>query len=358
MLNDDKRPFPEDKSGPYQVSAEGGPIRGMGWGLIGLDRATAGLEAMISSGRLPHALLLTGPRGGGKNSLARALAAALNCAAPVDGGGPCGQCPSCQKIAKDIHPDLISLGPSGKARLIKMEDIQNLRAQMAFRPFEGRVKVFIIREADRLSQESGNALLKTLEEPPPDSLLILTSASEAEVMATILSRCLRLRLPPLPQALVLEALAERRSLSGPPARLLAALAAGALGPALNLDPEETWAGWTELHRIMGAPSAPARLEAAWAWVKKTVAHEEGWANQLNLMRLWWRETARLAAAGAEGLEGPPPDPAQLQWAARLSPKAIERVNAAQSKLEDSLSRFVKAELAFENYWLSVFAAGA
>lgn len=328
----------------------------MAWGLIGLDRATAGLGAMIRSGRLPHALLLTGPRGGGKNSLARALAAALNCAAPAEDGGPCGRCPSCRKMAKDIHPDLISLGPSGKARQIKMEDIQNLRAQMAFRPFEGRVKVFIIREADRLSQDSGNALLKTLEEPPPDSLLILTSASEAELMATILSRCLRLRLPPLPPDLLLADLAERRNLSGPPARLLAALAAGALGPALSLDPEATWAAWTELHRLMGAPSAPARLEAAWDWVKKTVADEEGWADRLNLLRLWWRETARLTAAGAGPSEGPPPDPAQLQWAARLSPKAIERINAAQSRLEDSLSRFVKPELAFENYWLSVFSA--
>lgn len=330
----------------------------MAWGLIGLDRATAALSAMIRSGRLPHALLLTGPRGGGKNSLARALAATLNCSNPAEDGGPCGQCPSCQKMAKDIHPDLISLGPTGKARQIKMEDIQNLRSQMAFRPFEGRVKVFVIREADRLGPESGNALLKTLEEPPPDSLLLLTSASEAEVMPTILSRCLRLRLPPLPQELVLAALTERRNLSGPPARLLAALAAGALGPALSLDPEVTWANWTELHRIMGAPSAPARLEAAWDWVKKTVAGEEGWADQLNLLRLWWRETARLTVVGYESTEGPPADPAQIQWAARLNPKAIERVNAAHSKLEDSLSRFVKPELAFENYWLSVFAAGA
>lgn len=329
----------------------------MAWGLIGLDRSAEALNAMISSARLPHALLFTGPRGGGKNSLARALAAALNCSAPAPDGGPCGQCPSCQKMAKDIHPDLISLGPSGKARQIKMEDIQNLRAQMAFRPFEGRIKVFIIREADRLSQDSGNALLKTLEEPPPDSLLILTSASEAELMPTILSRCLRLRLPPLPRALILDALADKRDLSGPRASLLAALAAGALGPALNLDPDATWEQWTELHRIMGAPSAPARLEAAWSWVKKTVAQEEGWSGQLNLLRLWWRETARLRAVGAEHLEGPPPDPAQLQWAARLGPKALERINSAQSKLEDSLSRFVKAELAFENYWLSVFAAG-
>lgn len=328
----------------------------MGWGLIGLDRATQSLGAMIRSRRLPHALLLTGPRGGGKNSLARALAAALNCSESTDEGGPCGRCLSCQKTAGDIHPDLSTLGPTGRTRQIKMDDIQNLRGWMAFRPFEGRVKVFIIREADRLSADSGNALLKTLEEPPPDSLLILTSASEAEVMPTILSRCLRLRLPPLPQPLILAALAEQRGLSGPAARLLAALAAGALGPALTLDPAETWDEWTALNLVMGAPSTPARLEAAWEQVKKNAANEESRPNQLNLLRLWWRETIRLAAAGPERLEGPPPDPAQFQWAARLTPKVIERVNAAQNRLEDSLSRFVKPELAYENYWLSVFSS--
>lgn len=326
----------------------------MSWGLIGLESVTASLTAMISSGRLPHALLLTGPRGGGKNSLARALAAALNCASPGDDGGPCGQCPACVKIAKDIHPDLRTLAPTGRSRQIKMDDVQTLRADMGFRPYEGRVKVFIIREADCLGSESGNALLKTLEEPPPDSVLILTSASEAEVMTTILSRCLRLRLPPLPYETVLRTLAERRGLGGSEARLLAALSGGALGVALALDPETVRRGWEELDNILGASTAPARLESAWQWTDRVAGDEENYADSLNLLRLWWRETVRLQAAGPETLEGPPPGPAQLFWASRLTPGAIEGIAKAQNRLEDSLARFVKPEMAFENYWLSVF----
>ncbi|MDR0881083.1 MAG: DNA polymerase III subunit delta' [Candidatus Adiutrix sp.] len=337
----------------------------MGWGLLGLESATLTLARMMRAGRLPHALLLTGPRGGGKNSLARALAAALNCAGPDQDGGPCGQCPSCLKVAKDIHPDLITLAPVGKKRQIKIDDVRALRGQMAFRPFEGRVKIFIIREADRLNPDSGNALLKTLEEPPPDSVLILTTSSASEVMTTILSRCLRLRLPPLPHQAVLAALAEKRGLSGPQARLLASSSAGALGAALALDPEETWRKWAGLNAVLGAPAGPARLEVAWRWVKDMVsasepaAEDEGAAERfyetLNLMRLWWRETARLSAAGPESLEGPPPAPAQFLWAERLSPPGLARSLAALNKLTDSLSRFVKPELAFENYWLSVFA---
>jgi DNA polymerase-3 subunit delta' len=328
----------------------------MPWNLIGAESVTRSLAAMTGSGRLPHALLVTGPRGAGKNTLARALAAAINCAAREADGSPCGLCLSCRKIAKDIHPDVKTLLPSGRARQIKIDDIHTLRSEMAFRPYEARVKIFIIRQADRLTADSGNALLKTLEEPPPDSLLILTSASEAEIMPTILSRCLRLRLAPLPLAAILEALAQKRGLSGPAARLLAAFSAGALGPALALDPQKLMEGWETLNAIMGAAGSPARLAAAWQWVKTLAAaeDEEETSQALNLLRLWWRETARLFASGPDALEGPPPSAAQILWAERLSPPAIGAITKAQARLEDSLSRFVKPELAFENYWLTVF----
>lgn len=325
----------------------------------GLAELTGRLELMMSRGRLPHALLFTGPQGCGKNTLARALAAALNCVTSMGGGAPCGRCPSCQKIAKDIHPDLRTLEPSGRSRQIKLEDIEALRTEMAFKPYEGRVKVFIIRQADRLGLEAGNALLKTLEEPPPDSHLFLTCSSEAELMATVLSRCLRLRLPPLPLAAVQRLLGERRGLTGEPARLLAALSGGALGAALDFELEESLAAWQKLNHIFSPRlQAPARLEAAWAWVRETAAEEERWPVALDMLHLWWRETARLRAGGPGALEGPAASEAQLHWAARLDGPTLRKVNRAHDRLRESLSRFVKPELAFENYWLTVLGLGS
>ncbi|MGL4209022.1 MAG: ATP-binding protein [Candidatus Adiutrix sp.] len=327
----------------------------MSWNLLGCAAITNTLSSMILGNRVPHALLLTGADGSGKYSLARSLAQALNCEKQVsaDNPAPCGQCLSCQKIFKNIHPDVKTIIPSGRSRQIKIDDIQTLREEVAFRPYEGQNKVFIIRRADRLNSDSGNAILKTLEEPPPDSILILTARTEGAVMPTMVSRCLRLALPPLPYETVLLATMEQRGLTGPKAELLAALAAGALGPALTVDENIAYEQWGKIDEVMGATQGPDRLEKAWALVDNW-AKEEDFAPTLNLLRLWWRQTILIAGA-APTWEGPPPTLAQNLWAGRLTPIGIKRIGHALYTLDNSLARFVKAEMAFENFWLTALS---
>ena len=350
----------------------------MSWGLVGLEKPTACLSTLLLDGRLPHAILFTGPTGCGKNSLARTLAAALNCAGPNPDASPCGHCLSCRKMARDLHPDLITLDPGGEEgrpkeenappeprkdapksrRQISIGEVRELRRVMALRPFEGRVKVFILREADRLGREAATALLKTLEEPPPDSALFLTTAVEGLVLPTIRSRCLTLRLTPLPLETVLLTLAEQRRIDGPQARLLAALSGGALGSALSGDPEAVWDRWQTLNRIMGAGRPEEGLALAWRWASALAEDRTGWSEALNLLRLWWRETLRLAALGPDGPEGPPPQQSQFLWAARLTPGIQEQSVRALDRLAEGLERVPrKPELFWVNYWLSVLQPG-
>jgi DNA polymerase-3 subunit delta' len=229
---------------------------------------------------------------------------------------------------------------------------------MALRPFEGRVKVFILREADRLGREAASALLKTLEEPPPDSALFLTSAAEGQVLPTIRSRCLTLRLTPLPLETILQTLAGQRGLTGAPARLLAALSGGALGPALTGDYGAVWERWLTLNRILETGRPEESLALAWRWAQTVGEDRAGWSEIMALLRLWWRETLRLAALGPAGLEGPPPSPAQSLWAGRLTPEVQERSGRALNRLAEGLERIPhKPELFWANYWLSILQPG-
>jgi len=151
-----------------------------------LDQSAAvrALEAALEKNRVAHAYIFVGPAGVGRKAAARAFASALNCEAS-EGSGPCDACASCRLIAEAKHPDVQTIMPTIRSSTITVDQIKEMLPFAHMRPIRGKYKVFIISEADRLGLESANKLLKTLEEPPPRSLLILVGTSPEKQLPTL-----------------------------------------------------------------------------------------------------------------------------------------------------------------------------
>jgi len=154
------------------------------------------LQRSLARGRLGHAYLFTGHQLDDLETLARTLAKTLNCQQPVKTSGVatdcCDECLSCQKIAHENHADIHWARPESKSRVITIDQTRELMREIQLKPTEAQFKVAIIAGADRLNSQAANAFLKTLEEPPPKSVLILLSTEPSRILETILSRCLRL----------------------------------------------------------------------------------------------------------------------------------------------------------------------
>lgn len=216
--------------------------------LIGNARVKAALKRMLVSGRLPGALLFVGEEGIGKRLFALEVARALNCRSPKDYEA-CGVCSSCVRIAKlnypvrddaeewtqiiwTDHPDVgLVIAPK---RVLRVEQMRQIEKEANFRPFEGKARVFLIDEADKLNDASANALLKVLEEPPKTSYLILITARPAMLLPTILSRCQMIRFSPLAPAEI-ETHLTKNNVDNKTARLRARAAGGSMGRALSGD---------------------------------------------------------------------------------------------------------------------------
>jgi DNA polymerase-3 subunit delta' len=255
----------------------------MSWqGIAGHDALVEQFRRALERGRLASTFLFVGPSGIGKRSFALALAQSLLCserqAAALD---PCGKCPSCSQVLAGTHPDLMQIArPAGKAeiplRLLIGEGERRMHEglchDIALRPFMGGYKVALIDDADHLNEEGANCLLKTLEEPPPRSVLILIGTSPAKQLPTIRSRCQIIRFQPLPAEDVEELLLGRLGMTDrDEARRLARYSGGSLERALELSDPELWKFRSELwtwlaqprtDNVRFAPVAAAFIDAA------------------------------------------------------------------------------------------------
>jgi DNA polymerase-3 subunit delta' len=206
------------------------------WQVIGQTKPIALLQRSLERGDLSHAYLFVGPPHVGKMTLALNLAQALNCEAEEI---PCTECSSCCRIAADIHSDVQVIGLSSAEKTeVGIGQIKEIQRAASLPPYEGKCKVFIIDRAELLSGEAANCLLKTLEEPSPQVLFILLTARETLLLPTIISRCQRVELSPLPVTMVKEILNQPYHVDIEKAELLARLSGGCIGWALMAAEDE------------------------------------------------------------------------------------------------------------------------
>lgn len=205
--------------------------------ILGHEREKGLLRRALEGGRLAHAYIFAGTSGIGKMRAALALSAVLNCP-NAKGGDSCGTCPDCEKVEKGAHENVVVVWPTDKDGgrddngLIRVGQIRELQDTLKYRVERGK-KVAIVEAADKMMPEAANAFLKTLEEPPPDSLIVLMTSRPAYLLPTILSRCQRINMLPLSEETVRGYLVRERGVAAEEAALAARMSAGSLGRALN-----------------------------------------------------------------------------------------------------------------------------
>ncbi len=254
--------------------------------LRGQEKAKKIVSRMYHSGRLSHAYLFRGPDGVGKHLFANLFAAHLNCENPTADGG-CGECSSCRKYLSGNHPDITVIAPENGA--IKIDRIRELCRSLTYPPYESAVRVVVLEDIHTMRPEAANSLLKTLEEPPENNVLILTAELSRDILPTIISRCQIVPFYGLSVEQTTEVLAEHLpDIDAAEAEMLAKLSDGSPGKALFLKEKNLVDTWRRVRRILEVDQqeADACIGALLQAAEEIALLKDDLAVLLGLMRIW------------------------------------------------------------------------
>jgi DNA polymerase-3 subunit delta' len=277
----------------------------------GQESAITFLRGIIANERVASAYLFAGIEGIGKTTTALAFALLLNCDDPVDEDA-CTRCDSCRKIFDGNHPDILLIQPEEEGRAIKIEQIREIERQIAFSPVSARYRVMILDPAERMTDEATNAFLKTLEEPPPRNVFILTVRDPGDLFPTIVSRCQRVAFKPLPPEYIMDFLTFELNVDTERARLAARLSEGSIGRAQRLTADEVFEQRTrwlaKLNKVAGGPlDALLDLAQECLSLEKTSpsstmgSREENIALMMGIWKSWYRDLLLIKQGGTRDL---------------------------------------------------------
>lgn len=268
-----------------------------GWDkIVGHDWAVQLLSKSIKNGRIGHAYLITGPGQIGKTTLARTFAQALNCEKPA-GERPCGECRSCRLIAQDHHPDVHLLLPQVSGRgnpVIKVDQIRDLQRQLQLSTLEGRYRIAIVKQFDAANPNAANAFLKTLEEPPPSVVLLLTAADADSLLPTISSRCRTINLRPMDRESIEQNLMTEWGVHPEEALLLASLADGRPGWAIAASAQAELLQTRQQSLSQLREALDGRRVRRFSLAEKLSRKPEVLPDLLRTWLSWWRDLALVA----------------------------------------------------------------
>ena len=319
------------------------------WQVIGQDKILSLLNYSLKTNATAHAYLLVGPRHVGKGTLAINLAQALNCDGPEV---PCGECRSCQRIRDGKHADVTSIGLDSRTE-IGIDDIRGLQRLANLPPYEGKCKVFIIDEAEYLSTEAANSLLKILEEPPPRVTWLLLASEEKRLLPTIISRCQRLELKPVPSERVQEVLVNSYNVDADKAKLLTQLCQGRLGWALSAlaDCAILEQRSQRIDRLVSLLTAG--LEQRFAYAQELANQfsqdRKAGAEITEVWLDWWRDLMLIEGGCQEAIVNADYRAVLEEQAGGLSLGEIKEFLASLGLLQEAISKNVNPRLALE--WL-------
>jgi DNA polymerase-3 subunit delta' len=330
------------------------------WDIVGHNWVVDYFRRSIAAGAVAHAYLLAGPQGVGKAAIALRLAQALVCErGEVD---PCLECRGCRRTAHGNHPDVRAISLAGqaagqkvdepKSRELRIDTVREWQRDIDLRPFEARRRVFLLDDADKLTEQAANALLKTLEEPPPYAVLILIAQGTGDLLPTVVSRCRELRLRPVRRDVIAAVLQARYGVSEDDAALLAAWSGGRFGWAVTAleQPELLQEQHDRLDVLAALRSGDrvVRLKWAEARAKEYRAEPQIVQQWLALWQSWWRDVL-LVRAGCDGAI------TYLERRDELAPVAaaltLDRIHDFLSRIDrtrEQLADNVNAQLALEN----------